>query len=230
MKNKHITILILIFIFFGCEKSSIKNKIFLDFNLGMNEKDYSKRIDTLKNKGIIHALYLSEEGKKYYYFFDLVENDSIPIQLNKSFNNEYLASLKLDIGIITSSYKVLGGKSYSFSIFNNCEKINHLFSVYSEKYGKPNKFKDNELLPSSLIILGLDSEDDINRNRVYYWDKDNFRIIFYLGKDKYDTENCHDAFIEYELNYDERQKLDENYYENKREIELIKKEDAKEDI
>lgn len=228
IKENLFIFMILLILLIGCENSNKKNKIFLDFYLGMDKEKYEDLIDTLDNKEVIYSRHLKE--KKYYYDFDLIKNNPTTVQINGSFYNEYkyLQNLKLDFGYISKGY-ILSGPS--FNNFTNCNDINRTLSVYVEKYGIPKKFKDDEVYPSSSIkILDLVSENDIDRNRVFYWDKENFKIIFYLGRSDDESKYCHDAFIEYDLDFFAKEKLDKIHYEKKRKLELIKKKKAKDNI
>ena len=224
MNKKKFVLIVSLLLLMGCENSNQRDKIFLDLNFGINIEEYEELIDTLEKKKVIYSRFFDE--KEYYYDFDLFENKPTTVQINGFFYNEYnyLQSLRLDFGLkIESSYL----SSSSFVDFINCEEIKRTYSMYVEKYGNPNSFKDR-LLPVSLL-LNLNRED-IHESNIYFWDRKNFKIIFYLGRNDDENKNCYDAAIIYDLNNDAKKKLDEIYYENKRKTELIKKEKAKNNI
>ncbi len=130
MRNKSIIILLIVSSVYmaGCLNlnKENKNRIFLDFYLGMPDFEFKSHIESLETDNKIFSK-VTDEGTSFFYNFQLEDGNKQTVRIKFRFDDDKLNGIKLEFGLWT-------GKA--FWSYTSREKVEEVFKLYIDKYGE----------------------------------------------------------------------------------------------
>lgn len=134
---------------------STKEKVFLDYELGMSEKEYNSKTEELAKSSKIYKL---SDYPFVNYKFILKNGSEVESLLYPYIESDILTSLSLELGCS------IQGK---FEKIVNENDLNEIIKLYTDKYGVQNE------LNSDTIDAGI--------RKWYIWKKEKYEIEIYTG-------------------------------------------------